>query len=67
MEKKQYAIAGRYVLEQLIGKGSFGSIYKGYDNITQEPIAVKLVKNLFKTLGTYWTQVINITIRSQNL
>ena len=36
-------IVDNYVLERVIGKGQFGEVYKGYNKVTGEDIAVKAV------------------------
>lgn len=35
--------AGRYELRELLGKGSFGTVHRGYDNVAQRDVAVKLI------------------------
>eukprot|EP00741_Cyanophora_paradoxa_P019156 tig00021123_g18496.t1 len=37
--------ADRYVIEKLIGKGSFGQVVKAYDRQTDEYVAIKIIKN----------------------
>jgi len=37
-------INNKYIIESNIGKGQFGSIYKGYHKKTREPVAIKLEK-----------------------
>lgn len=41
-------LKSRYVLQQLIGKGSFGDVYAATDVETGEKVSVKLVANLKK-------------------
>jgi len=38
------AISGRYELRALIGEGSFGRVYRGYDRRLARPVAVKVIK-----------------------
>jgi serine/threonine protein kinase len=37
-------INNKYIIESNIGKGQFGSVYKGYHKKTREPVAIKLEK-----------------------
>ncbi len=32
-----------YILERIIGSGQFGSVFKGYDTITNIDVAVKVI------------------------
>jgi serine/threonine protein kinase len=34
---------GRFMITKSIGKGSFGEIYQGYDNVTGKEVAIKMV------------------------
>ena len=36
-------VAGRYIIDKKIGKGSFGEIYKGHHKETKEDVAIKIV------------------------
>jgi serine/threonine protein kinase len=36
---------GRYEVQQLLGKGSFGQVIKAWDRVKQEAVAVKIIKN----------------------
>lgn len=36
---------GRYVIEELVGQGGFGSVYRGYDPDLQRSVAVKLLRD----------------------
>jgi len=38
------AVDGRYELRALIGEGSFGRVYQGYDRRLARPVAVKVIK-----------------------
>jgi serine/threonine protein kinase len=40
-ENNENVINNKYIIETNIGKGQFGSIYKGYHKKTREPIAIK--------------------------
>jgi serine/threonine protein kinase len=42
MNKKQLIIDNRYVIQQRIGKGSFGEVFIGMDNVTNTAIAIKM-------------------------
>lgn len=42
MEGKRVRIAGRFILNKLIGKGSFGVVYQASDSTTSRQVAVKL-------------------------
>lgn len=39
-----HAVAGRYELHAVIGEGSFGRVYRGYDRRLARPVAVKVIK-----------------------
>lgn len=39
------AIAYKYEIISLLGKGSFGRVYKAYDHKKKEAIALKIIKN----------------------
>lgn len=41
-------VVDNYVVKEMIGKGQFGDVYKGYHKKTLEPVAIKVVhrKNL---------------------
>jgi serine/threonine protein kinase len=36
-------VAGLYIIDKKIGKGSFGEVYKGYRKDTMSPVAIKIV------------------------
>lgn len=38
---ENHVIEGRFVVGQSIGKGSFGEVYDGYDNISGMRVAIK--------------------------
>eukprot|EP00667_Euglena_gracilis_P001884 EG_transcript_1885 len=38
-------IAGRYIVEEVLGKGSFGIVVKAHDHVRDECVAVKIIKN----------------------
>jgi len=42
MKKNEIIINNKYIIEENIGKGQFGSVYKGYHKKTREPIAIKI-------------------------
>src|SRR3954463_14994254 len=37
-------LAGRYVLEDLLGTGGFGAVYRAQDLVVGEPIAIKILQ-----------------------
>src|SRR5215831_2763595 len=39
-----HAVDGRYELQAVIGEGSFGRVYRGYDRRLARPVAVKVIK-----------------------
>lgn len=43
MEKNQTIVGGKYVLGQRLAKGDYSFIYRGYDNESIVPVAIKLV------------------------
>lgn len=42
MEGRQIRVGGKYILVKRIGGGSFGEIYQGFNNETNDEVAVKL-------------------------
>jgi eukaryotic-like serine/threonine-protein kinase len=38
------ALDGRYELHELIGEGTFGRVYRGYDRRLARPVAIKVIK-----------------------
>jgi serine/threonine protein kinase len=48
---KLVIVANRYIIENKIGKGSFGEVFKGYDVDTREPVAIKVV--LITNINSY--------------
>ena len=58
-------LKGRYVLQHLLGKGSFGDVYAATDMETGEKVSIKLVANL-KKFENFVEQEINfLTTLSQ--
>ena len=53
------AIANRYELVSLLGKGAFGSVYKGKNIKTDEPVAIKLEKNGQNRILKHETTILN--------
>jgi serine/threonine protein kinase/tetratricopeptide (TPR) repeat protein len=43
MSEQKPLVAGRYQLEQLIGRGGMGDVYRGVDTHTGETVAIKLL------------------------
>lgn len=39
---KRMKLVDKYKVEEIIGQGTYGSIYKGRDKVTSEPVAVKI-------------------------
>ena len=44
MKTNDIIIAEKYMLGTMIGSGSFGQVYNGYNIITKKEVAIKLVK-----------------------
>ena len=42
MKQNEIIINNKYIIEESIGKGQFGSVYKGHHKKTREPIAIKI-------------------------
>ena len=59
----------RYEIDSLIGKGSFGQVVKAYDEVEQNQVAIKIIKNKkpflhqaqieYKLLGM-WQQIVTL-------
>ena len=43
MQGECIIVADKYIMQRLIGKGSFGEVYGGYDRDTREQVAIKIV------------------------
>ena len=39
-----HALDGRYELLELIGEGTFGRVYRGYDRRLEREVAIKVIK-----------------------
>ena len=39
-----HALDGRYELRELIGEGTFGRVYRGYDRRLEREVAIKVIK-----------------------
>ncbi len=39
-------VANKFIIQNQIGKGSFGEVYKGYNKDSKEQVAVKIVKKI---------------------
>lgn len=44
MEKKETIVGAKYVVGQRVYKGMFSAVFRGYDNETFAPVAIKLVR-----------------------
>ena len=42
-ENKEVIVGGKYVVEEKIGKGAFGQVYKGHIKDTEKTVAIKFV------------------------
>ena len=42
----EFAGTERYALKEAIGHGSFGVVYRAFDKVRREPVALKLLRNL---------------------
>ena len=45
--KKEIVIAGKYIVEKKVGKGTFGEIYQGHSKETNKKIAIKFVITIY--------------------
>lgn len=43
--KKDEVINGRFVLKEILGRGSFGQVVKAFDKVENEYVAIKIIKN----------------------
>lgn len=43
----EYGEANRYVIKEVIGKGSYGVVCSAYDSKTGEKVAIKKINNVF--------------------
>lgn len=41
-------VVDNYVLERKIGHGQFGEVFKGYNKLTNQDIAIKCVKRFYR-------------------
>ena len=39
-------VANKYIIEKKIGRGSFGEVFKGFDQETKTPVAIKVVSKV---------------------
>ncbi len=42
-QAREVLVGGKFILQEKLGKGSFGQIYSGYNRETKESVAIKLV------------------------
>ena len=54
--RKEIVIAGKYIVEKKVGKGTFGEIYQGHSKETNQKIAIKFVITIY-VLGTSSTKI----------
>ena len=43
MSNEQRRLAGRYVLEERIGRGGMGEVWRGTDSVLGRQVAIKLI------------------------
>jgi len=60
MSKKITVGHGKYIIDNLIGKGSFGIVYKGHINNTNEPVAIKIENKTEHKLLEYEYTIYNL-------
>eukprot|EP01006_Ploeotia_vitrea_P041742 TRINITY_DN66571_c11_g2_i1.p1 TRINITY_DN66571_c11_g2~~TRINITY_DN66571_c11_g2_i1.p1 ORF type:complete len:574 (-),score=121.07 TRINITY_DN66571_c11_g2_i1:495-2216(-) len=59
-------IAGRYIVQDLLGKGSFGVVVKAHDHRREECVAIKIIKNKVQFFHQAQVEIDILTKLKQN-